>query len=360
MKILKKILFVSLLLIITFFYWEAGVRIMAPLENFRMIYDKDVETVHEKNFSGEVLNLESNRKNYIVTNNMGFISNNSEPDLSSSTLRIAVLGGSMVEGWEVNYNQVFTNLLQESLNTSNACNKNIQVMNFGKSGASTFIEYQVYKKFVSHLKPNLVILAFSVNDNYCDYDINLNYEKFDVENFSAPTFFFRDVLSKSELIKRTIIKLSTNNYFHIIFKKFGIIQEANQDYGVGKISGVMKKPANYYTYTFDLIRKLKQKTTRDGAELLVLVLPNLSDYEKFDNWKNDQNFVSLIDFLNHEGVAAINPSNDLVLAKNKLGRCLTFNADCIGHLNEDGHRSIAKILYKYLINNYFSKKEVCQ
>ncbi|MBX9880288.1 MAG: SGNH/GDSL hydrolase family protein [Candidatus Obscuribacterales bacterium] len=96
-----------------------------------------------------------------------------EPGLTiakpANTYRIALLGDSMVEGFQVPIEKTFGQLLNKELTTSD---KKVQVLNFGTSGYSTAQEYVQLKKQVMKYKPDLVLLGYNSRDIF--------------ENWSAP------------------------------------------------------------------------------------------------------------------------------------------------------------------------------
>lgn len=96
-----------------------------------------------------------------------------EPGLTiakpANTYRIALLGDSMVEGFQVPIEKTYGQLLNKELSTKD---RNVQVLNFGTSGYSTAQEYVQLKKQVMKYKPDLVLLGYNSRDIF--------------ENWSAP------------------------------------------------------------------------------------------------------------------------------------------------------------------------------
>lgn len=89
-----------------------------------------------------------------------------EPGLTiakpANTYRVALLGDSMVEGFQVPIEQTFGSLISKSL--SPTAGKQVQVLNFGTSGYSTAQEYLQLKKQVLKYQPDLVLLCYNSRD----------------------------------------------------------------------------------------------------------------------------------------------------------------------------------------------------
>lgn len=98
--------------------------------------------------------------NPILTNSFGFRDNEWKKD---RTFRIAVLGDSLMHAREISEGDYTSTILEKLLN--------VEVMNTGVSGYGTVTESLVYKKFLSPLKPEIVILFFTpgndVANNHC-------------------------------------------------------------------------------------------------------------------------------------------------------------------------------------------------
>ncbi len=79
-----------------------------------------------------------------------------------NTYRIAVLGDSFVEAFQVEMDRTSLALTESQLN-NNQHNK-VELMNFGRSGFTQTEELLVLKNCVSQFSPDMVVLFFSPND----------------------------------------------------------------------------------------------------------------------------------------------------------------------------------------------------
>ncbi len=90
--------------------------------------------------------------------------------------RVAIVGDSFTFGFGVEQNETFTEILEKSLNGRG--NKRYEVMNFGVSAYGTEQEYLVIRKKVLTFNPDMVIVAFYLND----VKENVKYNLFSVED----------------------------------------------------------------------------------------------------------------------------------------------------------------------------------
>lgn len=81
----------------------------------------------------------------------------------AGTLRVAVLGDSKVEAFQVPLDQTFPSKLERKLRASG--NGACEVLNFGMSGYSTGQEYLLFLNRVAAYKPDITILAFHIGDS---------------------------------------------------------------------------------------------------------------------------------------------------------------------------------------------------
>ena len=93
----------------------------------------------------------------------GLRRSHTKPD---STLRIAVLGDSFTEGFQVTYDNLFTTILQQELAKCVSDDLRVEVLNFGVSGFGTAREIFKYRKHARSYDPDLVLLMFYPGNDY--------------------------------------------------------------------------------------------------------------------------------------------------------------------------------------------------
>jgi lysophospholipase L1-like esterase len=98
-------------------------------------------------------------------NNLGFrgedVSNNKPAD----TYRIAVLGDSISFGRNLERENIFPVILEESMNSSGKYDHRVEVVNASLSGRDTWEELAILEHLVLPLNPDLVVLEICLNDH---------------------------------------------------------------------------------------------------------------------------------------------------------------------------------------------------
>jgi lysophospholipase L1-like esterase len=142
---------------------EIGARIVVDSRSIESLrtYDASGIPVHTRNFSGTAWDDESGRRVHLQTNNLGFMGPISLARKDSRTFRIAILGDSFTEAFQVDANKSFSSLVQTRLAE---LDKSVEVWNFGYSGTGPVEALTIYHEYVRRLTPDLVVLAFFFND----------------------------------------------------------------------------------------------------------------------------------------------------------------------------------------------------
>ncbi len=120
-------------------------------------------------------------------NTAGFRDREWEVPKPPGTFRIAVLGDSYVDAWQVSVEERFTERLGAALHASGHFSPfNVEVLNFGVGGYGTAQELQVLRYSVWKYSPDLVILAFLPYN-----DLRNNYEPLEKDP-GRPYFVLKD------------------------------------------------------------------------------------------------------------------------------------------------------------------------
>ncbi len=98
---------------------------------------------------------------YLRINRFGFRQGDREPAKPPGTFRIAVLGDSFIEAFQVPDEQTFCAQLERCLQDCSAlAGRHVEVLNFGVSGFGTAQELHMLRHYVWQYQPELVLLAF--------------------------------------------------------------------------------------------------------------------------------------------------------------------------------------------------------
>lgn len=106
---------------------------------------------------------------------------------SGDTWRIAVLGDSYAEAFQVDLEETFWNLLETKLNECGAFDKRVEVLNFGVSSYGTAQELLTLRHRVWPFHPDLVLLAFLTGN-----DVRNNSKRLETETPLRPFFEVAD------------------------------------------------------------------------------------------------------------------------------------------------------------------------
>ncbi len=98
---------------------------------------------------------------YIRINRYGFRHGDRSPEKRPNTLRVAVLGDSFIEAFQVPDEQTLCYVAeQEMARCAASAGRAVEVLNFGVSGYGTAQQLQMLKHYVWDYQPDVVVLAF--------------------------------------------------------------------------------------------------------------------------------------------------------------------------------------------------------
>lgn len=98
---------------------------------------------------------------YLRINRYGFRHGDRAPDKPPGTWRVAVLGDSFIEAFQVPDEQTFCAQLERRLQTCpDLAGRRVEVLNFGVSGFGTAQQLLMLRHYAAQYQPDLVLLAF--------------------------------------------------------------------------------------------------------------------------------------------------------------------------------------------------------
>lgn len=107
-------------------------------------------------------------KNLVKTNSLGFHDFEFNEEKANGIFRIAIVGDSYVEALQVPREKSFHNLLENKLNQEANGSRKFEVYAFGHSGNGTLLNYFYVKNYGLKHKPDLVIDAFLIGNDFRD------------------------------------------------------------------------------------------------------------------------------------------------------------------------------------------------
>jgi len=124
---------------------------------------------------------------YVRINSDGLRDREHAKAKAPDTIRIAVLGDSYAEAFQVPVEQSFWAIMEEKLAEGGyAPNKQIEVLNFGVSGYGTAAELLTLRERVWDYEPDIVLLAVTTNNDVSDNSRELK------KTDEAPYFIYRE------------------------------------------------------------------------------------------------------------------------------------------------------------------------
>jgi lysophospholipase L1-like esterase len=323
--------------------------------------------------------------------------------------RILVLGDSFAEGYTVEFNDLFSEILKRRLNEGR--DRFFEVINTGTAGYSTDQELILFQRDGRKYRPDLTILLFYYNDVY--YNARRSYWR-----GNKPVFALRDgqlvltntpvphpgaavrrpgTLSRyadqdrqsasraslaamknwlfrySKLYRFVSVAVKENHVLYGLANRLGFIEGGRRD-GRVYIPGVFRvwettpdgATLHAWKLTEALIGKLKAETRAIGSDLLVFYVPHrIRIYE--DNWRatkrkyglTDESWdlarvsKNLKDICMRTGIDYIDPT-EVFRTESKLlgaqGKRLYLTNDT--HWTAEGHALVGRLLAQFARERY--------
>ncbi len=299
---------------------------------------------------------------------------------AKDTYRILILGDSFVEGYGLQKAKTFPKLLESYLREG--ISKKTDVIAAGVSAWGTISEYFYLLNQGLSFEPNLVILAFHVNDfsdNFQAFN-NLTPEGKSLLNLPPP--LNQEFISQNDSLfslppnnqqpdtsTLTNIKIFIDNnsaiynttqlYLKNLFHKqvdFVPGDPTSDPFAITRVP----RAANYeslLTQTQDVIKKMHTTLNSKKIDFIIVLIPsghtiNESEWNKgrvvwgFEKNKVYPNpvYEQMIVWGEKQVIKTLNPTNDIKTAS--LSQKLYYSYD--GHFNQQGNKVVAQILFKLL------------
>ena len=210
--------------------------------------------------------------------------------------RILILGDSFAEGYTVEFDQLFSEILKRDLNAN--APRQYEIINTGTGGYSTDQELLLFQNQGKLYSPDLTILLFYFNDVWYNQTamywrgskpmFEINQTDLMLTNVPMP----QPNIESASFFKKIKSWLSRNSYLYAAIRQVG--QNMTSDHEVNDVMdhdfAVFKMPydgrvATAWTVTEALIAQLKRETTLAGSEFVVFyVPPRFSVYT--DEWES--------------------------------------------------------------------------
>ena len=252
------VLLAAATLVIVLITFEIGVRVFGPQERGLFIADPYIRTIHRPNV--ETVKKTEEFTAAIKTNAQGFIGDDFVKEKSPGEFRIAAIGDSFTEGFQVNYDETFS--------------ARIGAYNFGMSGSGTTHQISAYEHYARQYDPDLVIWEFTIGNDFAD-DLLLGDNTREsrlraiLSNwFHSPRFVVRkleEVRAAKELLLRWGV-VSRDLKSYDVPDRYPFVYDI---YNVGEDTAFERA----FDTTCDLARRFRDTVAADGVPLVALILP---------------------------------------------------------------------------------------
>jgi hypothetical protein len=301
------------------------------------------------------------------------------------TLRIALIGDSYIEGFEVPFKKTVGEVIARRLSALR--HKPVEVLNFGEGGYGTTQEYLTLKYEVWKYAPDLILLAFTsgndVTDNYRPLDPGgyRPYYVFRGADFVLDTSFLRSRAYQSRavwtrrllgVVQDSRLVQLLNRVRHLSRKRERQQFRAGKDLGdeVGLSNKVQLPPttpdwAEAWRVTETILHLMRDECRKHGTPFAIVTLtrgiqvtPDPETKERFLRELGVKDLYyperRLAEFGKREGVPVFNLAP--TMAREAEESHVYFHADHdslgIGHWNEAGHEAAGELIASWLADGW--------
>lgn len=323
----------------------------------------------------------------------------------SAALRMVILGDSFAEGYTVEFDQVFSEVLRRELNK--ATGGSVDVINLGTAGYSTDQELLLFQNEGKRYQQDLTLLMFYENDIWYNGQdkfvrgykplFGIDENELTLTNFPVPepgdrhyeTYFMkksvngrhvsepgpflsvkRQLRVHSYLYRFLVGRIKNSHLLYTWAVGLGLSDGVNAPFGESGLHDelrIWKTPYDEdvqraWDITKRLLGQLNREAEAAGSQLLVFYVPNkASIYADMwqatkrryglddENWNIEQPRIELESFLERKGIGFLDLTPRFRQEAARLGRDgrkLYFESDA--HWNVYGHKLAGEVVADYI------------
>ncbi|MBL7996230.1 SGNH/GDSL hydrolase family protein [bacterium] len=322
-------------------------------------------------------------------NSKGLRSTEYEYEKPANTYRILFLGDSFTEGYDVEFESLFTTILENKLNDYYKNSIHIEVINAGTGGYSNDQEYIFYFLQGYKYSPDLVVMMmYPTNDVYYNAQKkygNYSKPKFDIQNDTLvltntplpeppPSESFKDLfrgMAIYQFVLNNVLSRMPNVTAFLGSSGLVSIETAEMATQKGRAPASFNIYDRIYsagidsawTLTKEILRATKIITERHGSDFLLFSIPD--KFQIYDaSWTATQQLYKVNDSIwdrsKPEAILAEFCRKEKIAFINFLDSLRSQNSETAGlyngvHWNELGNKKAAEILLKAIISNSYIK-----
>ncbi|MEO8406647.1 MAG: SGNH/GDSL hydrolase family protein [Chitinophagaceae bacterium] len=265
--------------------------------------------------------------------------------IDDSTYRIMILGDSYIHGAAISDKSKFATILRENLlKKYSGKYKRVFVLDLSRPANNTLDNYNSYKQFTPVYQPQLIVLAYNLNDvanNLDEQDTTgLKTGELPVKQAAKPGFVKKlyNILYTSHVVQFCMHNL--NDYLKsmgIIFPNSVFDQEL-KSYTQNKPNWIRSK---------EILDNLVKETSAKDQKIMVIRMPEF-DLLDYKNIFEKTNSITKDYFTSHKNIDFIDPELYYSNYKSKELRLNKYD----GHPNEKAHAILANGVISFIDSNY--------
>jgi hypothetical protein len=324
---------------ITFLFFEFFLRFSEIILPSFVYDDHELGRTHRAN---SMVNLVGAEGFYLgEVNKYGYPGKSYPPEKPLSTIRIALIGDSYVEGYQLFQRNHFSNILESRF--KNEVHKNVEVLNFGTGGADFRGMFLRYLKLARNYNPD-IILFFIKNEDLLQKDAipmpepvlfndSIKFSSTFLNDSQAQIrkkFAFVREFSVGNLFKEVFEVYYTGRLNKIVFDKIYLVfktEQKNNNINSNNNSDI------YYDYNERIISQIKKENLSEKKIIIIEVEDLPLNYEHL---------------LEEYNIPTIKLKDEL--KKHTIQELKYWKASGkIGHWNQNAHKIIGNYLFKELL-----------
>ena len=286
-----------------------------------------------------------NNSVWLENNSMGF--RDIEHDKSSKKLGIVFLGDSFTWGYEVDFEDMFVNLLMDKL-------RDYEIYNLSHRGYGTDQELLTFENWRYQGQIKLVVLMFTGNDvdnNNSELQYGKPKPKFEIVrkklvltgvpvvkspkwNETHKPYVLNDTWK--EIIKECLFK---SQFLHAIYICYRDFKARNNNHNNSEL---LQETLQDLTLTSGILKELKITVESRGAKLIIFFIPSVNEIENLSNSPPYQRKIA--ELCKKLSITCF----DLAPALKETWRTPYYHYN--GHWNAYGHKVAAEAIYNLLIS----------
>lgn len=367
--IITNIIVLIIVSLLCFLVLEISVRLFTSESTYFFDTNTEIGVYNTPNLKGKSISPVGEFKVDIKLNSFGFNDVEHSKEKPSDVKRIAIIGDSFVESFQVDLNETMHRQLQNMLNQDK--NQKYEVLAFGVGSTGTCEQYIRYKNLIDEFNPDTVLLMFFMRNDVYDNSIFLN------SNSSARYRCFFDKTGEIDWhepeessgirkIIRSTIKKSQLAWFFVKNMKPSVQSPPNvcnqTINGKNPLSTFLINQTDEFEYGWNITEKIiplfREAVEKEGASFHIVTIPDLNQLTN-DSWLYNTcpetiNFTDML--LPDKRLAKITKDNGIPLLEllpifkkydSETKPLLHFPID--GHFTIEGHKLAAESMYNYLM-----------